>query len=661
MFKRLCRFSLLMVLPWPTWAAVPEEWRQSAYAYDATQTPLETVLKDFTNAHGVGLSLSDVSGVVNAKLRAANAQEFLERLALEHRFQWFFYNDKLYVSPQSAQVSQRLDVSADAVQDLKQALTDVGLLDRRFGWGELPDEGVVLVRGPARYIELIRSFSSKKDKPDEKQEVMIFPLRYASVADREINYREQSMTIPGVATLLKGMLDNRTRPPPQDLKANVEALQSMADKAQTRIINLASERSASRSEVKPEVKQQGRVAADVRNNAVLIYDNQDKRVMYQQLVEQLDLSSNLVEIDAIIFDIDRSELSNLESRWSAQAGSFSFGSSLLSSGSSTLFIHDFGRFFAEIQALEGQGMASVIARPSVLTLENQPAVIDFSRTQYITVAGERVANIQPVTAGTSLQVIPRTISGTQHISFHLIVDIEDGQLEQAIDQQTPTVKRSTVSTQAVISENRSLMIGGFHVDQSGDQKNQVPILGQLPLIGSLFSSTKREVSRRERLFILTPRLIGDHLDPVRYVANNNRAKLEDALTSSRQPGENASALRASIGKVFAELARGQTPNIVYRVSAGAALHDLCKIGNSFVLDHKRMQWFGGEDFAVVAGVVKNVNVKPQRFSPVFCSGPQTLAVTVVSDFLLQPGESTEVFVAVQPTAAPVRVSRLPVH
>lgn len=45
------------------------------------------------------------------------------------------------------------------------------------------------------------------------------------------------------------------------------------------------------------------------------------------------------------------------------------GSSLLTGGSSTLFINDFDRFFADIQALEGQGVASVIARPSVLTLE----------------------------------------------------------------------------------------------------------------------------------------------------------------------------------------------------------------------------------------------------------------------------------------------------
>ncbi|EJZ58386.1 type III secretion outer membrane pore [Pseudomonas fluorescens R124] len=666
MFKHLCGMSLLLALSLPTLAAVPADWGQSAYAYEATQTPLDTVLRDFANAFGVGLSVTGVSGMLDVKLRATNAVEFLDRLALEHQFQWFVYNGKLYISPQSAQVAQRLEVSADAAPDLKQALTDIGLLDKRFGWGELPDEGVVLVSGPARYVELIRSFSKEKVKPDEKQQVMMFPLRFAAVADRQIQYREQTVSIPGVAAILEGLLENQrsTTPSALDPKANINALQSMADTARGKIVRLATERVSGRAEVKSNASGQRRVAADVRNNAVLIYDNPDKRGQYQQLIEQLDLPSKLVEIDAIILDIDRSQLTTLESRWSARAGSFTAGSSLLGSGSSTLFIRDFDRFFAEIQALEGQGVASVIARPSVLTLENQPAVIDFSRTQYITATGERVATIEPVTAGTSLQVIPRTIAGGGDNRFQLIVDIEDGQLEQVRDQQTPTVKRGTVSTQAVIAENRSLVIGGFHVDERGDQQQQVPVLGQIPLLGPLFSSNKRQTSRRERLFILTPRLIGDQVDPARYVASENRGQLDRALASGREPGKPA-ILRAAIAATFAGLVKGAIPGDIKQSSSGAALGDLCKVPATLTLDRQRMQWFNATDYRVAVGVVKNTSATPQRIDPAACSGSQTLAVTVAPKFLLQPGESTEIFVALRPTATatpaatPARISMLP--
>ncbi|MBT2298551.1 type III secretion system outer membrane ring subunit SctC [Pseudomonas fluorescens] len=666
-FKECCALALLGALAWPAMAAVPEEWRTSAYAYEASQTPLETVLRDFANAYGVGLKLSGVSGVVDAKLRAANAQEFLDRLALEHQFQWFFYNGQLYVSPQSTQVSQRLEVSADAAPDLKQALTDIGLLDKRFGWGELPDEGVVLISGPSRYVEFVRGFSQQKVKPEEKQQVMMFPLRYAAVADRQIRYRDQSMTLAGVATLLEGLLDKTPQQPsPQDPMANIEAMQGMADMARTKIFNLANARKTSPGNSRPAKTggSQRRVVADVRNNAVLIYDDPDKHVIYQQLIEQLDQPSNLVEIDAIILDIDRNELSNLESRWSARAGGVGFGSSLLTSGSSTLFIQDFDRFFADIQALEGQGVASMIARPSVLTLENQPAVIDFSRTAYITTTGERVANIQPVTAGTSLQVIPRTIPGAGHNRFQLIVDIEDGQLEQNRGEATPTVKRGTVSTQAVVGENRSLVIGGFHVDERGDQDNKVPVLGSLPLIGPMFASTRREVSRRERLFILTPRLIGDQIDPARYVASENRAQLDQALAGGRQPGS-ASQRQAAIAATLTGLARGQVPVDVKKLSSGVPLQQLCKVGDNLRIERAQGQWYSTEDFTVAVGVVRNVGTRAENFNPGHCAGGRTLAVAAAPAARLQPGQSSEIFVVLKPDAStaspalPARVSMLP--
>lgn len=609
--------------------------------------PLDRVLKDFANAYGVELSLEGVSGVVDAKFRTNNAQDFLDRLALEYHFQWFVYSDKLYVSPQTDQASRRLEISADATPDLKQALTDIGLLDKRFGWGELLDEGAVLVRGPARYVELIRNFTKKQSNSEEQQlQVMIFPLRYASVADREINYRGQRMNIPGVATILEGILDEQSRTSqPQDPKDDIVKLQDMADRGRANIFNLVNEKVAKPSEVKSKkLSERRRIVADVRSNSVLIYDNLNERAAYQRLIEQMDQRSELVQIDAIILDIDRSELSSLESRWSAQAGSAGFGSSLLTSGSSTLFIRDFGRFFADINALEGKGMATVIARPSVLTLENQPAVIDFSRTQYITATGERVANIEAVTAGTSLRVTPRKIRGGPPNSFHLIVDIEDGQLESIERQEAPTVRRGTVSTQAMIGESRSLVIGGFHVDQSGDQKSQIPLLGGIPLIGSLFSSTKRDISRRERLFILTPRLIGGEVESA-YSANKESSIRFGANIASDRSLNKGAALRTRIISVFSALISNKPPSSVSRLVSGPALIELCASNKSLVFEGERIKWFKAPDFTVAAGIIKNVTSTMQRFDPVSCSGPKTLAVAVDSDFSVRPGESTKILVA----------------
>lgn len=214
LYRLFCWSLVLMGMLPIAHAATPPDWSKGAYAYSAEQTPLSAVLQDFANSHGVDLVLGNIQDInVEAKIRADNAVAFLDRLALEHRFQWFVYNNVLYVSPQDEQTSVRIEVSQDAAPDMKQALTGIGLLDSRFGWGELPEEGVVLVTGPAEYVNLIRNFSQQRETKEDRRKVMIFPLRYASVSDRTIQYRDQRLVIPGVATILNELMDgNRNTP-----------------------------------------------------------------------------------------------------------------------------------------------------------------------------------------------------------------------------------------------------------------------------------------------------------------------------------------------------------------------------------------------------------------------------------------------------------------
>lgn len=680
MRKALMWLPLLMIgVTAPALAAVPDAWKHTAYAYDARQTDLATALGDFAKEFGIGLDMAPIQGTLDGRIRAQNPQAFLDRLGQEHHFQWFVYNETLYISPTSEQTSARIEVSPDAVDDLQQALSDVGLLDKRFGWGALPDEGVVLVRGPAKYVDFVRTYSKKVEAPEkaEKQDIVVLPLKYANAADRTIRYRDQQLTVAGVASILQELLENRSR---GESINGVSLLQGQGGTASgmtggnnstglnyggldsggfdtgaleqglDRVLGSRGKRaggsggSSRRSKI--------RVSADVRNNAVLIYDLPKRKAMYQKLVKQLDTPRNLIEIDAVILDIDRNELAQLSSRWNFNAGSVSGGANLFQQGtSSTLFIQDAGKFAADLHALEGNGAASVIGNPSILTLENQPAVIDFSRTEYLTATSERVADIQPITAGTSLQVIPRSLDKGDKSQVQLIVDIEDGQIDTSqINEDQPAVRKGNVSTQAVIAEHGSLVIGGFHGLETTDKVNKIPLLGDIPVIGKLlFQSRNRELNQRERLFILTPRLIGDQVNPSRYVEISNPHDVDDQMKRIQQRRDGGETpTRGDVQNVFTQLLDGVAP---VGFNSGETLpfepDSLCDPGEGLVLDKQRSQWFSKKDWGIAVVVARNTTSKPVRIDESRCGGRWVMGVSAWPRAWLQPGAESEIYIALR--------------
>lgn len=656
---RACALLLCFLMPMAeAMAAIPEDWKKTPYAHEAVHRDVSDFLQDFAHTTGLQLHIDGLlEGTVNGKVRSDTLTGVLDRLALEHRFQWFVYSNTLYISSLSQQTSARLEVASDAVADLKQALVNIGLLDERFGWGELPDIGVVLVSGPKRYIEQIKQFSRKRTEPVDKQSVLTFALQFANAADRQIDYRGDKLIVPGIASLLRGLLDSQSSKPLElpESPGNA-ALSSAAAQLNSSLLNALPVQNQpslnpALNAFMPAAGNKIRVEADVRNNSVLIYDTPQRHALYQTLIAKLDVARNLVEIDAIILDIDRTQLKELGMKWGFQSRRFQAGiNSHSTDASSTLSIKNLDRFTAEIRALETRGLATVVSNPSIMTLENQPAVIDFNRTQYIQAVGEGVANIMPVTAGTSLQVVPRVITANGDNQIHLIIDIEDGNFANSTkgDSRTLDVRKGKISTQAVIAEKQSLVIGGFHVAEEVDSLNKVPLLGDIPWLGKLlFTSSKNAKNRRERLFILTPRLIGDQVNPARYLPRSDQAHLESALAplARRYAQQPPVIKRTDVAETLANLVTGRVPDNFTARPMPTGPDTLCKVPEYLQVDPANSQWYESLNYNVAVLVLHNQSNERVRIDESECSSEHTLAVSVWPHPWLAPGGKAEVFIA----------------
>lgn len=556
----------------PAFATTPSFWRETGYLYQANQTPVRKVLEDFSNQFGVMLELSPaVKGTIDGRISSNSAVEFLDRLALTRKFRWFVYANTLYISPMQDNLIETITAENDSISDLRQVLIGIGLFEPRFGWAEMNDAQSVIVTGPAEYVKLVKKVLGRKDVPKSDLEVMIFRLRYANAEDREIQYRNKTVVTQGVTTILKNLLQDKPGIGQRsDLSAGVRqplANSRNGSNNNSNNANLASNqgglnnqgasaglpkppsnpfsflnnnsndpnqdnsldrRTASEGSDElpsyilpplPVNKKERRspiVESDARLNAVIIRDDPSKRDYYQRLIDQFDVAPKMVEIEAMILDINRTKMRDIGIDWGVRAGNTQVGVSGLANAAlsfnpatkgASLLIRNLDKFYASVRALEQNGDAYILAKPTILTMDNLGAVLDLSQTAYISLVGERVADVLPVTAGTMLKVTPRVINENNQQKVHLLVDIEDGSIQQKEGSSTPSVQKSTISTQAIIDENQALVIGGYQSQSNNRYQQKVPVLGDIPFFGRLFTTTQNNDANKERLFVIVPRAV----------------------------------------------------------------------------------------------------------------------------------------------------------
>ncbi len=449
-------------------------------------------------------------------------------------FTWFVHAGTLYVSHASDTTTGSVSAQGGSISSLRQALLQLGVLDERFGWGEMPEQGVALVSGPPAYVALVRrtvaalplgdSSGSRAAPASGGQQVAVFRLRHASVNDRTISYRDRQVVTPGLASVLRELISGSG--------ASSDTLATVAEPLR-QIRPLFSEAQdpdgvaplpppAAPAPARGQRTLEPTIQADTRLNAIIVQDIPERIPLYRQLIEQLDVPSTLIEIEAMIVDVNSDRVDELGVDWGAQAGTSSFGYGNLSLAPSNglplasgvgldpgmMGLSVGNALIARIRALQGRGDANILSQPSILTSDNLGALIDLSETFYIRIQGERVATVTPVTVGTSLRVTPRHIDAGGNDRVELTVDIEDGSIQNEIQvDNLPTVRRSNISTLAVVGDGQTLLIGGYNSTQDSARVDKVPVLGDIPGLGALFSHRSQSLQQRERLFLIRPRIV----------------------------------------------------------------------------------------------------------------------------------------------------------
>jgi type III secretion protein C len=496
------------------------------YSHFSDKEPIEQVLADFARREGYRASVSPaVVGSISGNFVDVQPQVFLEGLKSAFGVHWYvlggsmvFFHESEYVTKNFFPVNHEPHQILDAARG--SALLSPQLPLRLAGGG-------LTVDGPAAYVEAVMTEAERIDlrRPEQRMIMRVFKLNYAQADDVTIDNMDRRVTVPGVAAILNGMVSGGV--------AGTRVAQSPASVGGLMGRGLSA-RGAPEPEEEPSAFPQANIMADPRMNAVLVYDLEERMPYYERVIRDLDQEVHLVEIHAAIVDINtnfKREL-GVDFQGTGSSGDFRFG--VESSGrsgdysplpvmgttsgpgtvASTVYTHGLNYFVARIQALEQEGEARLLGRPSVLTLDNQEATLENTTTYYIQVTGFEAVDLFKVDSGTVLRVTPHIIRGQEGAdAIRLSVTVQDSQDSggsasmAGTSMAIPPVKQTRINTQALIRSNQSLLIGGYYFESRQDDETGTPGLKDIPLLGRLFKTTTKNNSQMERMILITPRII----------------------------------------------------------------------------------------------------------------------------------------------------------
>ncbi len=294
------------------------------------------------------------------------------------------------------------------------------------------------------------------------------------------------------------------------------------------------------------------------NDTVIIFDYPENIERAEKILRQLDVRPRQVLIEATIlaarltedmeFGIDWNLLSGLGVTRDVIIDGVGFGTQAQTvgfskSGGETGLTVGFsaGNVRAVLTALETITDTTLLANPKILAVNKQEGVVYIGRkigylsqtTQTQTSTTQAVSFLE---TGTRLAFRPY-IGDDGYIRMDIYPKDSDGTLKaNNIPDETSTELRTNV----VVKDGQTVVIGGLFRDSVVTSKSQVPVFGDLPLVGVLFRGKKDTTSREEVVVILTPHIIQDpsqthadqRLEDMRLKRDAARHSLE-AIDSAR--------------------------------------------------------------------------------------------------------------------------------
>ena len=324
--------------------------------------------------------------------------------------------------------------------------------------------------------------------------------------------------------------------------------------------------SAGQADTAPEgrIIRNTKIIADNRINAIIVVGNEEMKKKVFKLLDQIDVRAPQVMLTAVIGELtlDNNEefgIDYLFNRGNIADVIGSSGSSLAISGSGIAGVNIPGMglngislknlisvaslpgasgatgvtgligvtnsFDVIVNLLQSTGRFRVTSRPMIFTSNNRPAVI--SSGESIPVPGTinssynnsnnlvSTANVDYIDVALRLSVLP-LINSEGEVTLKITQEANNTSGATVISGNSiPTVTTRSIDTTVSVANEATIVLGGLVSEQKQTTKSGIPYLHRLPIVGPLFGSTKKTLSRTELIVLIRPTVTNGPVEAIK--------------------------------------------------------------------------------------------------------------------------------------------------
>ncbi|MCC2613778.1 type II secretion system secretin GspD [Neorhizobium petrolearium] len=291
------------------------------------------------------------------------------------------------------------------------------------------------------------------------------------------------------------------------------------------------------------------VVADIENNALLISTTAREYERIEPLLRQLDVVPTQVMLEAVIAEVTLNDELRFGLRWFFENGNFRVGFSDLSSGGTGASFPALAWSYATndirvtLNALSSITDVNVVSAPTLMALNNQKAILQIGdQVPIVTRQAQSTDNsdapvinsVEMKDTGIILTVTPR-INTSGKVMLDIQQEVSDVVKTTSSGIDSPTIQQRKVSTRVVVNDNESLALGGLIQQRNDLVRSQVPILGDIPLLGNAFKHKTDQIRKTELIIFIRPRIVRD-VNEARSVTEEFRQQLDFSSDIKKRRG-----------------------------------------------------------------------------------------------------------------------------